>query len=207
MPLALYFWYETSNRNWYVAIFAIIIPVLYGYVVPYFGANIMHLWEFKTDFNLGRITVLHGFMFGGASALLALCGYHHQNLVFSILDMLKSGISIAAIIGITNWIFDEMMIKNGFAIVYNMPYFNKENAASITADYAPVYFCTFGFCYGISLDIAEYFSKILANRHIFWFLSFGLLLFVIFTPAAAYLIKLKIQNDDVSLKKFLGKTK
>ena len=45
------------------------LPILWAYLVPAVGTNVLKVWEFDVRWKLGRFRPHHGFVFGSATAL------------------------------------------------------------------------------------------------------------------------------------------
>jgi hypothetical protein len=154
LPLSYWLWLRTLNHLHWPALFIIAVPVVFGYVVPGIGTNILKLWEFKAGLRIGRFTVLHGCMFGGASSFLAwLC----SGLLIGPpgwLAFAKAAVVMASVIGFWNWVFDYVAISKGIAVIYNKPFILGSGNHAVVADYAPVFFGVFGACYGLSISLA-----------------------------------------------------
>ncbi|MBF0430869.1 MAG: hypothetical protein HQK83_06290 [Fibrobacteria bacterium] len=148
-PLAYILWLERLQGQHRLVLYLYLVPVLFGYIAPAIGTNLLKLWEFKAGIRLGRFTLVHGFMLGGPSVLLAwLCAD-----IFLAgpgwLQTLKSAMVLGPLIGFWNWWFDTWAIRNGIAVMYNKPAYEGKSAASITGDYAPLYYGIFGAGFGV----------------------------------------------------------
>lgn len=161
-PTSFFLWYSISNNNIKLALIAVLIPVIFGYVVPGLGTTVFKLWEFDTKFKLGRYTPFHGFVFAGPSAIFAWFCQTNTSGTISYLDIFKTGVVTASVIGFWNWLFDIDVIKCKFAIIRNKPAYFDKDPETIATDYAPGYFGTFGFCYGVSVS---YGRMLLEKQH------------------------------------------
>jgi len=112
---------------------------------------VLGLWEFRAGIRLGRYTLLHGLMFGGAASLLLWLAIGPHTHPAGLLGALVSFHAGAVTLGFWNWAFDTLAVATGLAVVRNKPYAEGRSAAAITADYAPVYFGTFGGAYGLTV--------------------------------------------------------
>ncbi|MBN1760784.1 MAG: hypothetical protein JW863_20815 [Chitinispirillaceae bacterium] len=152
LPISFMLWSAHFGGRRDLALVVVAIPVLFGYIIPGIGTNLLGLWEFKAGLHFGRYTLFHGLMFGGASSFLAYTcspimsgsGFRH---------MLASAHVMAAVIGFWNWVFDGYAIRTGLAVIYNKPHFEGRSAAEIVGDYAPVYFGAFGACFGTGIHL------------------------------------------------------
>lgn len=152
-PLSFWLWWTTYEGNMTLTLVAWLIPVLFAYIVPGIGTNVLKVWEFNTRYRLGRFRPHHGFVFGSATAMMAwVC--HTQSAVTAT-DVLQYGFILASVLGFWNVIYDIKAIKAGILIVYNQPWAEGKEAESITMDYAPVFFAGFGLMHGLGIGFAE----------------------------------------------------
>jgi len=191
-PIAYYLWLRRFGQSHLFALYGIGLPVITAYVVPGIGTNILRLWEFNTKLRLGKFRLQHGFVFGTASALLVLtcpmpCGID-PGTVFS------CGFVMAAVIGFWNWIYDIAAISAGHIRVYNRQCYEGEGPEAIATDYAPAYFGTFGFVYGMSLKIGHYYLLEAYNIQVFWIQSAIFLCLCLVLPAAVFCTISKWKN-------------
>lgn len=191
-PAACIIWYNSSKGSIAMTLLAVLIPVFFGYVVAGLGTTLFKLWEFDSNFKIGKYTTLHGFMFGGPSALLVWLSLGVQNSTFSYFEIVKTGFVAASVLGFWNWIFDIYAVKSGFAVVRNKPAYHKQEPEAVVTDYAPVYFGTFGFCYSVSVATGWYIfveKQIFINLPLFFSLAMliSLLMPVILSILCSYL--------------------
>jgi len=152
-PLSLWLWWETYAGEIKLILVAWLLPVLYAYIVPAVGTNILKVWEFDTRLRLGRFRPHHGFVFGSATSMLAwIC---HFTPAETVIDIFKFSIVIASVLGFWNVIYDIRAIRSGILKVYNQPWADNQNAEAITLDYAPWFFAGFGLVYGTGIATAE----------------------------------------------------
>lgn len=152
-PLSFWLWWKTYNGDLKLVLFAWLLPIIYAYIVPAVGTNILKVWEFDTKFRLCRFRPHHGFVFGSATAMIAwLC---HFEMATTGLDILKYAFVFASALGFWNVIYDIKAIKSGILKVYNQPWANQQSPEAITMDYAPWFFAGFGAVYGAGLAGAE----------------------------------------------------
>jgi len=152
LPFSYRLWLREPELRHDAALAIVLLPVIFGYVVPGIGTNITRLWEFKAGLRAGRYTLLHGLMFGGASSFLAWCYIGVTDTHPGELSLVNTIAATAVIIGMCNWLFDYLAIKYGIAVIRNKPYAEKKSSWTIVADYAPVYFGFFGGSYGAAIN-------------------------------------------------------
>lgn len=152
-PLSFWLWWHTYEGNMILTLIAWLVPVLFAYIVPGIGTNVLKVWEFNTKYRLGRFRPHHGFVFGSATSTLAwLC---HSQMAVNMVDVFQTAFILASVLGFWNVIYDIKAIKAGILIVYNQPWAEGKDAEAITMDYAPIFFAGFGLVYGFGLGIAE----------------------------------------------------
>jgi hypothetical protein len=154
-PLAAWLWWRHYDGHVALAAIALVIPIAYAYIVPGIGTNLLQVWEFDTRLRLGRFRPHHGFVFGSATAMLALPVIGVPTVNPTMLDVLARGMALAVILGILNWLYDALAIRAGFLKVYNQPWADGRDAWSIASDYAPWFFGGFGLIYAGGMKLAE----------------------------------------------------
>src|SRR5262249_22251777 len=136
-PLAFWLWHGNLT--------AWLVPILWAYIVPGIGTNVLKVWEFDTRLRLGRFRPHHGFVFGSATSMLAWLVHLWINQVWA----------YAVVIGVVNVAYDIVAIRAGILRVYNQPFADGKGAAAIAMDYAPWFFGGFGLIYGWAIVDAQ----------------------------------------------------
>ena len=157
-PLSFWLWWRTYDGNLSLVLFAWLIPILYAYVVPGIGTNVLKVWEFDARIRLGRFRPHHGFVFGSATAMLAWISHGHP--ARTILDVIGTSVVLASVLGFWNVLYDINALRSGILRVYNQPWADEKGPEAVTMDYAPWFFAGFGAVYGAGLGIGE----VLADR-------------------------------------------
>jgi len=171
-PLSLWLWFR-EVRDLRLALAAWALPIVWAYVVPAIGTNVLKVWEFDTRLRLGRFRPHHGFVFGSATATIAWALHGAPWIV------------LAFALAIVNFAYDVIALRSGILHVYNQPWANRESAISIALDYAPWFFGGFGAIYGIGLGAME-------RSGASWF--FVMLIAALVLPTAAYALASKIRH-------------
>lgn len=157
LPLAYWLWLRRFQAPSFV-LYGLAIPVVFAYVIPGLGTNVLGLWEINTRFRLGKFRPHHGFMFGTGTALLALpCFTAPTDGVFTWGGLMQAGFLVGTVLAFWNWVYDLAAIGSGFITVYNQPYADGKGTEAIVSDYAPVYFGVFGWVYGLAVYLGEVF--------------------------------------------------
>lgn len=157
-PLSFALWWKTYAGNIWLTLIAWLVPVLYAYIVPGVGTNVLKVWEFDTRFRLGRFRPHHGFVFGSTTATIAwLC---HAGSAVGLGDVLRTSLVFAAVLGFCNIVYDVKALDSGILRVYNQPWADGKDSTAVTMDYAPWFFAGFGLVYGAGVGIAEHLAAI-----------------------------------------------
>ena len=152
-PLSLWLWWQ-RYQAWAPALVAWLVPILWAYIVPAVGTNVLKVWEFDVRFKLGRFRPHHGFVFGSATSMLALLV--HTNPAHGTLDVVKTSLILTCVLGWINLLYDIKALECGLLKVYNQPWAEGKAASDVALDYAPWFFGGFGACYGAGLALMEW---------------------------------------------------
>jgi hypothetical protein len=204
LPICYLAWYEKLDKRHDLTILVFIVPVVFGYVVPGVGTNLLKLWEFNAGVKMGRFTVLHGIVFGASCGLLSLLCCDILLVKSSPFSMLKSAHVCGVVICFWNWIFDVYALHSGIAVIYNKPRALGKSCLSIASDYAPVYFGAFGICYGIHISILCTLRP-LWNSLEFWVLALCSTMTSITVPIAAHSISSYLRHGYSGLLPYTSK--
>ena len=153
-PASFYLWYRTYAGNVQLVITAWLIPIVWAYVVPGIGTNVLKVWEFDARFRLGRFRVHHGFVFGSATALLA--WIVHAGPATDLWAAGRGAIVMASVLGFVNLLYDVKAVQAGVLRVYNQPWAEGKPEAEVVMDYAPWFFGGFGAVYGAGIGTMEW---------------------------------------------------
>src|SRR4029079_4717749 len=107
-PLTFWLW-RGDPTGW-------LVPILWAYIVPGVGTNVLKMWEFDTRFRLGRFRPHHGFVFGSATAMIA--WVVHAGPAQDVYDVVREGLVLASLLGFVNLLYDIEALKAGILIVY-----------------------------------------------------------------------------------------
>lgn len=151
LSLALW-WYEYPQPAQAVAVWS--IPVLWAYIVPAIGTNVLKVWEFDVAWKLGRFRPHHGFVFGSATATLA--WLVHGSPATSVPEVLRNALVLASVLGFWNLLYEVKALRAGVLHVYNQPWSEGSGPEAIAFDYSPWMFAGFGAAYGLAIGGFEY---------------------------------------------------
>ena len=187
-PLSYVLWLRRYDGDHALVWLALLLPVMFAYVIPGIGTNWLGLWEFNTRFRLGRFRPHHGFVFGTATSLFGLLCVPEAAAGFNLGECLRAALVTSSVIGFWNWLYDTAAIKSGFIIVHTRPAAEGQPAEVIAAHHAPVYFGVFGACYGAVLQLVDALSAG-SNRGAYVALLLAGTLSAVIFPVLAYVIQ------------------
>src|ERR1700686_3693038 len=133
---------------------ALLVPVLWAYIVPGIGTNVLGVWEFDTRLRMGRFRPHHGFVFGSATAMLAWLA--HAAPARDTTDIGRNALVICSLLGFWNVLYDVKALQAGILRVYNQPWAEGRDEVAVAMDYAPWFFGGFGAVYGAGLGVMEW---------------------------------------------------
>ena len=155
-PASFFLWQRAYDGDLRLVAAAWLIPVLWAYIVPGIGTNVLKVWEFNTRLRLGRFRPHHGFVFGSATAML---GWLVHVPPESLFDVARSAFVMCSVLALWNLLYDVIAIRAGILRVYNQPWADGRGEAAIAMDYAPWFFGGFGVVYGLGLGTMEWLSN------------------------------------------------
>ncbi|MEA2164427.1 MAG: hypothetical protein QOK37_2554 [Thermoanaerobaculia bacterium] len=187
-PLSFLLWRREYGGDLKLTMTALLIPILWAYIVPGIGTNVLHVWEFDTRLRLGRFRPHHGFVFGSATAMIA--WLIHGSPANTLWDIVRLSLILCAVIGFCNVLYDVKALQSGILRVYNQPWANGRRETAIALDYAPWFFGGFGAVYGAGLGLMEW----IAARRILTpgLFSAGFIVILLLTlviPTAGYVLQ------------------
>lgn len=108
------FWYWQSKANTNFALFMILVPLLYGYIVPGYATNVLKKWRFHTPFRLGNYYAHHGFKITGNMNTWMIIAHLGTDLSeLSPMGSLSLMVSTGCINGFIIWWHDIAIMKEG----------------------------------------------------------------------------------------------
>ena len=152
-PASFLLWRQEYRGDLRLVAAAWLIPVLWAYIVPGIGTNVLKVWEFNTRLRLGRFRPHHGFVFGSATAMLAWLVHVPAHTLW---DALRAAFVLCSVLAFWNLLYDIKALQAGILNVYNQPWADNQGHAAIALDYAPWFFGGFGAVYGAGMGVMEW---------------------------------------------------
>lgn len=201
-PLSYWFWLRRYEGDHGLAVLALSVPIVFSYVVPGLGTNWLKLWEINTRWRIGRFRPQHGFLFGTATSWFGLLCLEYPPAGYAPLDWLRSAFVMGSVLAFWNWFYDYHALRVGFLMVYNRRYAEDAGPAAIAADYCPVFFGSFGVCYGLAIRTSEYWLVERDESMLYWPLLIGLNLLTLITPVVVFVLFSLVSTGETGLRSY-----
>ena len=170
----IFFVFGQLNKNYgyNVALFALVLPVSYGYIFPGIAVNVMKKWQFRGRFLIGNYYFHHGFKYA-SNILLA---YYIATVIVGsgVIHSVREAMNISILTGLFEvaliWVHDTLSIKTGKLVIKNVLKEGTTSALVISSRYVPICFFAIGFSYSVSvllfLNFTE--SKVILINFVIW---------------------------------------
>lgn len=182
-PLSLYLWWQSYRGP--LAVLAWGVPIVWSYLVPGVGTNLLRTWEFDVRLRWGRFRPQHGFVFGSATSILA--WLVHPTAAHGWLEVMRWVLILTCVLGWLNLLYDVVALRSGILKVYNQPWAEGRGPEAVALDYAPWFFGGFGGSYALALGYLELSGEMSWNRVPAVFL--GMLVFTVLVPVLGYTLQ------------------
>lgn len=151
VPLALAAW-RAMSEGWSIPLLAVAVPILHAYVVPGIGAGRLNMWRINSPLAPHGFRWHHGFVFGGATALLTAGIF----AIFGFAPVWRVAVATGAVLLAVNWVYDVYALRAGVLEVFNQPWAECQSPWRVAGDYALWFFGLFGVIYGGGLAVASH---------------------------------------------------
>lgn len=138
-------WWRFSGDLKVVSV-AVLLPLVYGYVMPFIGINILKNWQFKGGWRIGGMYVHHGFMYASKLSFFGFAPLMILSIEMPvwILNCLWIGMT-SVLYACTAWLQDHLSFSFGIVI-------DPKSGLSLNVNrYAPVCFSLIGLLYTAGL--------------------------------------------------------
>lgn len=187
-PASFVLWHYEYSGDMKLVAAAWLVPVLWAYVVPGIGTNVLKVWEFDSRLRLGRFRPHHGFVFGSATATLA--WLVHAGPAQDLLAVVRNALVMSSVLGFWNLLYDIKALQTGILRVYNQPWADGKPEAAVAMDYAPWFFGGFGAVYGAGIGAMEWLAASGLLSGPAFALAFGLMMGLsCVLPTAGYMLQ------------------
>ena len=200
-PLSYALWLQRYDGQHALVWLALLLPVVFAYVVPGLGTNWLGLWEFNTRFRLGRFRPHHGFVFGTATSLFGLLCVPESVPGFNLGESLRASLVTGSVIGFWNWLYDIHAIKSGFIVIHTRLAAEGQPAEVVATHHAPAYFGVFGACYGLCLYLVDALAAG-TDRGVYVALVLAGSFTAVILPVVAYVLWSRVTLGESGLKAY-----
>ncbi len=143
-------WRQMSG-DWSLVVVAVLLPLIYGYVMPFIGINILRNWQFLGGWRIGGMYVHHGFMYASKLSLFGLVPLlilpkDLPAVVFYTVFLLVTTLLYTA----TAWLQDHLSFSFGMVVV-------PKTGGKLNVNlYAPLCFSLIGLLYSAGLMLCHH---------------------------------------------------
>lgn len=175
LPLLTWFWAESGGPAFAALVLG--LPLLFGYVFPGIGTNLLKMWRFRDSWVVGRFFIHHGFIYAATMGTVMYFAFIPPSGSGDWLTLLGNMARCAGILGFVGWTHDLVAIRAGLMEVYNQEWRRGEPPEVIAAQYAPLSFSLLGVCYA-ALVTFGYQTIVLGGNlaSLSWLLPLGVLI-------------------------------
>jgi hypothetical protein len=187
-PASFMLWHREYAGDLRLVAAAWLVPVLWAYIVPGIGTNVLKVWEFDVRMRLGRFRPHHGFVFGSATAMFA--WLVHAGPAHDLFGVVRQALVLCSVLGFWNLLYDIKALQTGILLVYNQPWAEDQPEAAVAMDYAPWFFGGFGAVYGAGIGAMEWLAATESLSASVFVLAFSLTLAMsLALPTAGYILQ------------------
>ncbi|MCP5049899.1 MAG: hypothetical protein GY940_22215, partial [bacterium] len=117
--IMLYLWYIRVDHNFMYAAYVLGLPLVWGYIIPGIGTNVLKLWRFEGKWKIGGYYWHHGFMYAGPVAFIIYATFGEGPISTS--QVVTIILCTASAQGLFSSQHDILAVKAGSLIIDNPP--------------------------------------------------------------------------------------
>ena len=106
LPLAIALWLSTGNGNHCLVGYAVLLPIVAGFVIPFIGIRLLGVWEIRSRYSKKGFRPHHGLLFGSATSVITWLIYQFHLALFRGGPVFLFPLVLGAILGLINFWFD-----------------------------------------------------------------------------------------------------
>ncbi len=120
MTALMYFLWQQRTGSALFAAYVLTLGVLFGYVFPGIGTNLLLLWKFNGPFRIGHYHIHHGFMYAPYLALVFYAAFN-PDAPLTVENILRTVLCGACLQIVVSCHHDIWGVKTGVIEIYNTP--------------------------------------------------------------------------------------
>ncbi len=174
-PLLLWLW--TRSTSLLFAALVMGLPLVFGYLIPGIGTNILKLWRFRGHWLMGNYFIHHGIIYASTMGLALYLSFFATNQL-DVWNMLGNIARTSTMIGFVGWWHDILAVRHGVIEIYNGPWKHGASPETIVSHATPYCYVFLGAAYaGIATLGYPMLTTQNANiNHFGWLFLLGLIL-------------------------------
>jgi len=144
LPILIWLWVRQGGVAF--AFLVLGLPLMFGYVVPGIGTNILKMWRFNDSWTIGNYFIHHGFIYASTMGFVMYFAFFPPaNNDWS--TLLGNMARCAGILGFVLWAHDLIAMREGMLEVYSESWKRGATPEVVAARYAPLCFLLLGASY------------------------------------------------------------
>lgn len=167
LPILTWLWLRAGGPAFAALVLG--LPLLFGYIAPGIGTNLLKMWRFNDSWTVGNYFIHHGFIYAATLGLAIYVAFFPPapNDWGTLIGNMARG---AGILGFVGWTHDTIAIREGLMEVYNAAWKRGAAPEVIAAQYAPVCFSLLGACYAGTVTLGYQTLVLDQNVNSLWWL-------------------------------------
>ena len=137
-PLVTYAW-RASGASWPFVVVVMVVPVLFGYLMPWVATAVVKRWRFTSGPRVGSYYVHHGFIYGSKLAFALLLVVRTLESIRTAFDVIAVGLVAGAVTAFGGWFHDTQAVRAGRIEI--------DGGSDVLVEFAPASYFTMGATY------------------------------------------------------------
>ena len=173
-PIFLWLWVRDGSPAFAALVMG--LPLVFGYLIPGIGTNVLNLWRFHGPWLAGKYFIHHGFIYAAVFGMELYLSFFPPSHGAEIWTLIGNMARTAAMMISIGWTHDLLAVRYGVIEIYNGPWKRGASPETIVAHSAPLCYALLGVAYA---GIATLGYQILVIQqgnmnNLWWLFSLGL---------------------------------
>lgn len=187
-PLLLWLWARDGNLAF--AALTMGLPLVFGYLIPGIGTNILKMWRFCGPWVIGNYFIHHGFIYASTMGLGLYLAFFPANHLDA-WNILGNMVRTAGLVGFVGWGHDILAVREGVIEIYNGPWKRGASPETIVSHSTPLCYALLGASYA---GIATLGYQVLVTQqgnigNLWWLFPLGLVLMTVVSSVPYLLLE------------------